>query len=1082
MLHSSLWRHGASDLRLPALICSPGGDRELKASDGQVLDFLYPEKTLALIRRISKHNVDATEFRCGHQLRRGGVRHFSTSQWQAQQHDTDFPALTDVHLQKEMEERLEGSSASDALESLLASEQSGMQELAWHLYLAIPEDSRTAPLRADLLDYLSLDPSVDANRILDIFKSLPTEERRASSYRDAITAYLALDMVDPAVQLQEEAAFGYVGMYFGSNLVLARAVQDNQWDLSLRILRTFVQFMSRAKSVDMSRAWIPHPKATGYKAVWKTVSQLPYLRGNLDSARLHIQQFQAELLSTEEDKDVVRFFIHGLATEATKQILRTDSPDEDMIWDFFTGFFRELHALGLSSPYLYEHVILEMMSIPRYREHTNQRKIYLELYRMYREECEENPDPLVRPSVNLLARCVVHVGKVGSTFGVENLIKDFRTFYPGQPMPYRTLKYLTDYYADLGAADQVHEYFEEMRKAYESQIDLKNLTALPYVYARRVDVEGTEKQFRRISDEFGLTPDITIWNVLLLVYTRADDLDRALACFNQILESGLTPDVRTFGSLLDLCASRGDVEAYEALYTKAEQLKIHIRSDVRARAGYVQTLLNFDDPEGAYKIARIMVRDQHAGTLRGSLTHTWNLLIQYYALRADINECRRLYREMVEEKIPLNTWTYGSLMRAFVEVRQTNAAYKILRVTMPENNIQVHAFHYAIVITGFIRERQYDHALRANKRMMARNVPQTVSSRVASLNAVGISEILKLKKEKDHDPRTRLIGIEEQMRGILLSDYETDVALRQPRHLQMIDSKYHSSPEDYFGFLIILYGTRGAFEYCKEMFQAAAIARQDEANYEAPISLLTAIMEASLRAKDHDEVARCWELALTQANKLVRTLHQAVNPEPPKPEISSLTDPAIRDSHVTAPIAVNRRQVLFRATRIYIRSLLAREDNEALADAQTAIGSLLASGFVVDNLTWNEFIQMLARRGHLIDSYTACEAYLMPNFPGWRNLNPQYVRKDRPGHMWMELRHEDLRKRMLLPRYKTLVILATAYAQVRRDEAEGLGYNQEMGGWMREILQRVSPMTVEAIETMPRTGDNLQRRYLSQML
>jgi pentatricopeptide repeat-containing protein PET309 len=150
-------------------------------------------------------------------------------------------------------------------------------------------------------------------------------------------------------------------------------------------------------------------------------------------------------------------------------------------------------------------------------------------------------------------------------------------------------------------------------------------------------------------------------------------------------------------------------------------------------------------------------------------------------------------------------------------------------------------------------------------------------------------------------------------------------------------------------------------------------------------------------------------------------------------------------------------------------------------EAQRTIKDLLINGFIVDNFTWNEFIQELCRRNRLLDAFSACEAYLMPQFPGWRTLNPMYIRHDRPGHQWMDLRHTDITKSAMLPRYMTLIVLARGYAQVRRDEANGLGYNPDMGGWTRDILEKLAPKTVEAIITMPKTGDELQMRYLADM-
>jgi pentatricopeptide repeat-containing protein PET309 len=980
-----------------------------------------------------------------------------------------------------VDELLLGLSASEALQAVLAGGEEGKEELAWRLYLAIPKDQGNSTLQADLLDYLSAPVGpFDANRIIGLFDDLPVSDRRASSYRAAIGAYLALGTVDPAVELHEEAASRDVGADIATDVLLGRAVQHNQWDLGLRVLKSFIALASRNGFDVFSLYQDPSRREGSFKIVWGRVSELPYLRGHLDSFFLHLEQFRYGLLSTSESRKALRLFLLGLTAETTEQILQTI--EEEAVGEFLVAHFEKLRELGLSNADLYEYTIRRMLQLPMYRKYSNMPKPWLTLYHWYRRDCQDGTLARARPSKPLIRELIVQFSVHRSTKGIEGVIKDFRTFYPDQSIPYKALRCIIDYYADSGQVDEVHQFFEEFAHAHKDRLDLQILTALPYAYARRVDIEGTEKQFKRITEEFGQTPDTACWNVLLLAYTRADDLDGALACFNRLLAAGATPDRLTFGPLLDLCAARGDIEAYETLYARAEQLNIPIRKDVRARAGFVQALLNFGDPQGAEATAHAMFKNKRSGLLDGSLTHTWNLLIQYYAMKGDIDSSRRLYRQMLENKIPLDTWTYASLMRALIEVKQTNAAYKILRVTMPNNNIKVHAFHYALVIVGFLRERQYKHALQAHYRMKIRRVPQTSASRMASLQAVGINDLQKLKAAKDKDPRSRLEALEKEMREILMADYESEVATREPGHFRQIDSKYHSAPEGYFGFVILLYGARRAFDICKELFQAAAIARQDEANYEAPISLLTAVMETHLRAKEYSEVAKCWELARHQADKLVKTLQQIISPPNPQITNDSLLDPSIVESAQSASIARRRRQVLFQATRIYIRSLLERTDPAAIPEAQRTIKDLLVQGFIIDNLTWNEFIQGLCRRGRLIDAFSACEAYLMPSFPGWRELNPAYVRRDRPGHMWMELRHTDITKRSMLPRYKTLVVLATAYAQVRRDEQDGIGYNPDMGGWTREVLQTMAPRTVQAIETMPRTGDALQRRFLAGLL
>jgi len=191
-----------------------------------------------------------------------------------------------------------------------------------------------------------------------------------------------------------------------------------------------------------------------------------------------------------------------------------------------------------------------------------------------------------------------------------------------------------------------------------------------------------------------------------------------------------------------------------------------------------------------------------------------------------------------------------------------------------------------------------------------------------------------------------------------------------------------------------------------------------------------------------------------------------------------LVDPSIRESFEQSRISSNRRHILVGATRIYIRSLLAQSDASALQQAERTIRNLLINGFVVDELTWNEFVQSLAQRDRLVDAFAICETYLMPRFPGWRNLWPNYIRKNLSGYQWMELRHYQVKKIDVLPRYKTFVILAQAFGRVQTDERSGIGYDHSAGAWTREILEKNAQMTVRAIESMPKTNDKLQWRYI----
>jgi pentatricopeptide repeat-containing protein PET309 len=61
-------------------------------------------------------------------------------------------------------------------------------------------------------------------------------------------------------------------------------------------------------------------------------------------------------------------------------------------------------------------------------------------------------------------------------------------------------------------------------------------------------------------------------------------------------------------------------------------------------------------------------------------------------------------------------------------------------------------------------------------------------------------------------------------------------------------------------------------------------------------------------------------------------------------------------------------------------------------------------------------------------------------------------------------------------------LLAKALDQVKSDERNGIGYDTDAEAWMTEILERSAPLTVRAIDSMPRTFDPLQQRHFNGVL
>ncbi|KAF2846632.1 TPR-like protein [Plenodomus tracheiphilus IPT5] len=1048
-----------------------------------LLDFLYPQPTLALLKQVPRYGPDAVEPRRRQLTPR--VRQYSTATGEIPAGQTSADETAVKEAQTEFAALRRRTTPLKALRRILDGRPPGKQELVWLLYSAIAAPERTAEqhlIPLDVIEYLAQDGPPPPNRVLQLFQEIPASLHRPSSVRIAIEAYTSLRTVGPAIQLLEQidANSEWDMLNMGLDVILRRTILDQQWDLSLRVFRTF---LSNTESLRGQPTRRQIRFGDTVPELWRQVLDLPGLLDYVEAFLHYAREYKDEFSGNKAKRDTLAHFTMTFIPNVMGHVLNRKKPDENFIWEWFKRLFEDMHATGiLPTTTCYEYAIMNMLNQPRYQDYTNKRKIWLELYRRYREDYLERAKsrvPTQKPSQSLIGRLIYYHGLNGGLGRIIEHVQDLRDWYPKKPLPARTLLHLIHTFSEHGEHVRVEEFLQELQDHYPQDVNLKALSARLFVHARRADVQQTLAQFQRIQHDYKLVPDIYCWNILLLAYVRADDLDGALECFNSCVDCGHKPDAYTFGPLLDLAAQRGDIEAFETLFSRAKQMGIDLESNARARSGYVECFLNAGDPDGAIAIAEGMLKSWQAGTLgNGHLTHTWNLLIQHYSLIGDLASAREHYRQMVENNIPLDSWTYGSLMRGLVQVKQTNAAYKILRVTMPQHNFRIHGFHYAIVMWGFMREGQHDLAAAAQRRMAARHIPQTPSLNKAALQVLGVSNLKALRRRGAKHPNYRLLTVEDALQEMLVASTSRGDANRQPETSRYIDPHdIDSIPQSYYGSLISLYTTRSAYAICKKLYRKAMEAAPDAENSTIPTTLATAIMEAHLKAGRHEEVARIWQLARASAAKLTKTFSQVVEGSPSDADPASLFSPLVRQRYEDARLANNRRQILVKPCRIYMRSLFAQSQDDIILVASGTIRDLLINGYIIDNFTWNEFIQQLATRSYVFEAFKACEEFLMPRFPGWRNLTPGYWRHNLQGYQWMELRHYDIKRSSVLPRYKTMVLLAKAFADVRADERNGIGYDEELRMWLSERLSEAAPLSMMAIESMPVMADSLQEKY-----
>ncbi|RMY22488.1 hypothetical protein D0867_02676, partial [Hortaea werneckii] len=185
----------------------------------------------------------------------------------------------------------------------------------------------------------------------------------------------------------------------------------------------------------------------------------------------------------------------------------------------------------------------------------------------------------------------------------------------------------------------------------------------------------------------------------------------------------------------------------------------------------IQALVNSGDMEEAETVLKEALVEVRSARVRGSLTGSFNIIITAYALRRDVDATMQTYRWMKSENIRLDSETFGALIQALSSYRQTHAAFKILRVVMPEHGCRPTAFHYALCMTGFINQKMFKEALEVHKHMTTRKIKPSISSNAAYLEARARKEEIEknLWGRRDHswDSRDRLNETMKDLKRLL---------------------------------------------------------------------------------------------------------------------------------------------------------------------------------------------------------------------------------------------------------------------------------------------------------------------------
>jgi len=652
-----------------------------------------------------------------------------------------------------------------------------------------------------------------------------------------------------------------------------------------------------------------------------------------------------------------------------------------------------------------------------------------------------------------------------------------------------------------GDIDATQSTFLELSRVHGRPKHPKFYAPLIYAYARVADADGAQTAFN-LMEKLGVERSTHCWNILLYAYVRAHQPKRALTTFQLMVTQKVVPDAHTFGTLMSIPSSSGDINELNKMLQLAKEYNIKISYEMLAGVVYSHCLN--DDINAAIELAVSSTREN----LGEPPVKMWNHILKYYAFRGEPDNVLRVQEQMKELGVLPDAMTYSAFMTALIAVGKTGEAARILRYLDIKKKLMATRFHYAIVLQGFLLEGNRDMGHVIYHEMLQRFPDVGPSARLALLRLKGQMSL----EAAGPSVEAMSDGVAATLAEISITDRATQEPQRGIGRRKSVDGY----PAVFFEDLVKLLLIKGRFKQADELLNRFSSLAQSaflnlNSNSDKSISHLTSRLAILKSTRSWDVLEDTWMQILSLGVKLGQSIDSStlfegapldlvtdlpittnsqvelnpthILPKPPGIHISSFASPWL--AHKSSSSDIWDSKILF--ARRFILSAAITRYLSALAEQQLfdkaidTVGRLEKMGFALTGKNLNFYIQTLlhsSKLEHTVLAFQLFEEKLLSNTPPWsvlirgkwkptgaseRHINVSSAGLDKRKDV--EKRRPDL----LLPTYLTCVHLATALQQSQRIARRGEGDTLPLFS-----LSQAAPGTFNFIRKIPHVPDRIQ--------
>lgn len=1046
-LHSAFWCHGAGDIDLPSwwisLLQQPPPEKATRSQsiadtarkclsaglmEGGFLDFLYPAKTLTLIHKLAVRDVNNLSQRTHRSPTQAAIRTYTSDA-----SDERVAVESDEDHAMNLVATIQQNSASQSGQGPMSLIRDGETlsrtqydhakaefDQAWQGYeklessREIREETLTSELHhvGKVSDKMRIETS---RQILSVFTAVPIQARTENYYDWAMTASLDLNNLRQARRIHSEALkLGHDTMQSTVKL-LRYIVRHERLEAGTRLLAAFEErYPQRINDINIF---------TDYNEI--------------DPRHLtdRIRKIGEKVIRSERRKDestinygliryAVQLILQSLSREATVDFLK-GNPISFKILLFLIKLSPKHSTSAIWHLFLSKNDALERLAF----------KLY---------EAVHSLANVVQPA-DLMERLIKYSASVHDDYHLRMIFEDYRKHH-GLPAPELFSLVFTEL-SRQGDGAAFHALLQEYRRHFGDPKDPKMYQQLLHVHSRRMELKEVITNFDSLQTVYGFVPNVDCWNTVIAAHTRLSDIPGALKWYKKMLENNINPDANTFSTLTTMYAPGGDVDAIENLLQECKERRLKLSTSM------IDSLVLANIKAGDHEEAEKIVSDALMMDLVGSRTHMWNYILNSAALQRDLEHLTYLHQCMEEADIPSDALTYSALMQGLCVQGTPQSAEKILYSVMPQRGLRATAFHFAVVMGGLLYAKKYDRVFLTYRSMLKKDIRPNFSTNILLVKAATYLDA------EEHTAHGRSDAINYRRATELLSltlkiTDPMDISLPEPLKgigPHRLDEAFISSYFEYLIYLEARSGSIGKVQDLYEQYLSTSQQLRPGTSPDPPIKMLASLMLAHVNLGQHDDVEKCWYLALQKAEPLALRAG------------ASLAEPGW--------VLPARRLLLNLPLTHYMKSLTLQNRVDDIADV---LKDLLRAGYRLSNKSWNLYVQYLARSNRANAAFRVAEVELMDNWWGWRVRGRQNPREkvDGKDSVPSNVRNA-IRPEQRVVHFNTFAALAEAYRAMRSRYA--------LAGTVDGPLQRIhreAPRAVKAVVDMPRRPDGMRRTGL----